>query len=405
MPILNLTLRVFVSQDTYGIADITDLAGHTVAVEEGDIAELVLKREAPNATIVPVPSQEDAILLLSRGEVLAAFCNEQAAAYFAVKNQITNLKKIGEPIEAGPRAIAVREGNTQLLSAINEALDTVMRTEYDEIYQRWFGTDIYSEHQTAVTYRNVAFIVLGMGGIAAALFVWNRRLHSRVRRTTRRLSLMNDIFRHDLRNYVQSLLGSLELATLSGAVAESSRDILDIALESARGINELIEDLTFIESLDTTKIDVEAMSLESILSGAISMARASGILVDTRFPQELGEVHVTGCSLLPLALKRAIGYVARLGTRENDAQMRVTISATVATSTVNLYLFGGTGVLRNVTTLKDCVYQTPRRNATGLGIHVAALIVRMCGGTLKTCQTRDDSLCAPIIVCVTLPRA
>ncbi|HDD67643.1 MAG TPA: transporter substrate-binding domain-containing protein, partial [Candidatus Thorarchaeota archaeon] len=91
-PILNLTLRIFVRTDMGGITCIEDLAGHTVAVEENDIAQDTLEKRVPNATIVLVETQDEAIRLVAEGEVTAAFCNEYAGVYAAVRNNFANIK-------------------------------------------------------------------------------------------------------------------------------------------------------------------------------------------------------------------------------------------------------------------------------------------------------------------------
>ena len=140
-PVLNITLAIFVKSNVYGIASIEDLKGHTVVVERGDIAHEIVSNTG--ARVIAVDNQQEALNMLVRGEAFAYFGNYYTGVYLTQKYGYGDIKVIGEKINIGHRAIAVKKGNIALLNKLNLALNRVKSSgKYDEIYQKWFGRTI-----------------------------------------------------------------------------------------------------------------------------------------------------------------------------------------------------------------------------------------------------------------------
>ncbi|MCF2137106.1 MAG: transporter substrate-binding domain-containing protein [Candidatus Thorarchaeota archaeon] len=311
-PILNLTLRVFVRTDVTGIFSIEDLAGHTVAVEQNDVAQKILETRVPNATIVPVDTQEDAILLMAKGEVTAAFCNEYAGVYAIVSNNMSNIKKIGAPVSIGPRSIAVAKGNTALLSEINQGIEQIFESgEYGEIRERWFGTEILVETRSAEVVRNAAILLGIVSAIAIILVVWNWTLQSRIGSVTEKLTLLVDLFKHDLRNIDQTLVGGLQLLEYEGELSSSGKEMLAIALNSIDRSQRLTNDFLTIEALTTGRITIQPMKLSAVLNEAIRRANGQDAKIDAVYNHS-EDLYIRGCEPLPDALSRLLIYIANI---------------------------------------------------------------------------------------------
>lgn len=62
---------------------------------------------------------------------------------FEAQNSGLEIEMVGDPLWIEQPSIAVRKDDEELLAAINEALDTIIENgTYDEISQKWFGTNL-----------------------------------------------------------------------------------------------------------------------------------------------------------------------------------------------------------------------------------------------------------------------
>ncbi len=194
-PILEPSLAIFVHESTTGLATLTELAGLTVAVQNEDISHLVLREKSPEALIVPVDSQEDALQLLADGQVTAFLGNRHTGLNVIARRRYEGLKIIGEPIPIAPRVMAVAKGNTQLQEKLNEAIATIKASgEYDRILNRWYGQEIVSQ----LPWRQAGLIAGGVFIVAAlviaGILLWNRTLQRQVAKQTQELALLDRVF-------------------------------------------------------------------------------------------------------------------------------------------------------------------------------------------------------------------
>lgn len=130
---------IFVRSGTY-ISELTELQGHKVAVQKGDIAYHNLNSYS-GLTVITVPNQEEAFNLLLTGDVTAVIGNKLAGQYILQRNnQIDNVKMVGIDIAPQSYGAAVKKGNTELINIINMGLHEIKKNgTYDKIYIKWFG--------------------------------------------------------------------------------------------------------------------------------------------------------------------------------------------------------------------------------------------------------------------------
>jgi PAS domain S-box-containing protein len=185
-PILNITWRIFVQQETYGVSDLEDLEGRTVSVVEGFASHTFLLESGLDVHIVTAKSVPDALLLLERGDVFAFFGQYHLARYYIQQNRYQNIKVIGDVIDVKPFSIVVAKGNTALLEKINAALTVLFENgAYDKIYEKWYGA---SQFPTAFFIRVILPIILGLGGGILLLSLWTMSLRKKVREKTSAIS-------------------------------------------------------------------------------------------------------------------------------------------------------------------------------------------------------------------------
>lgn len=119
-----------------------DLKGRTVAVLKGDLAEEFLLHARLGAEIVLLPSFETALLELAAGKHDAVVIQKLLALQLMKSARIGSLKTVGKPLADFEQrfCFAVRKGDRELLSALNEGLAVVIADgTLRRLQAKWFG--------------------------------------------------------------------------------------------------------------------------------------------------------------------------------------------------------------------------------------------------------------------------
>jgi len=91
------------------------------------------------------------------------------------------IKVTGEPLRILKWSMAVREGDKELLSLLNEGIRKVRQSgEYESIYTKWFGKKILTGYsQKEIRFFGLIAVLLSLAfGIAIGLFILNIRLRN-----------------------------------------------------------------------------------------------------------------------------------------------------------------------------------------------------------------------------------
>ncbi len=172
------------------IQHLADLKGHTTAVQRFHVANSLLKN-VRRAQVNIAFNQREALELLINRRADAFVGNPWTAKFFLKQFGLAdNYKLVGGTIQPADYAVAVHQGNYQLLDKLNTALKTIRATgQFDRIYYRWFG-----ERLSFVTARLMKIIkLLALFIIITALLglLWNRNLRIEVAKRTKELSRAN----------------------------------------------------------------------------------------------------------------------------------------------------------------------------------------------------------------------
>lgn len=138
-PYFEATQALLVKKDA-GVSSLEDLAGKSMAVQEGTTGQLYAEENAPEDTTLRV--YEDLALLqtaVKTGQVDAGI-NDNGVLYDYVQ-QNPDLEVATEFDTGEQYGVAVqKDGNDALLDVINETIATAKEDgTYDEIYEKWFG--------------------------------------------------------------------------------------------------------------------------------------------------------------------------------------------------------------------------------------------------------------------------
>ncbi|MDZ7278920.1 arginine ABC transporter substrate-binding protein [Pantoea eucrina] len=124
------------------LADVSALKGKRVGVQNGTTHQKYLSDKHSDITIVPYDSYQNAVLDLKNGRIDAVFGDTAVVNEWLKQN--TNLAPLGEKVTdkdyfGTGLGIAVRQGNTELQSEFNAALDKIKANgTYKTIYNKWF---------------------------------------------------------------------------------------------------------------------------------------------------------------------------------------------------------------------------------------------------------------------------
>lgn len=140
LPLTEFKVSLFTAAGKpYRIAE--DLKGRKAATQKGSL--YVGLAEQKGIRTVLFDTETDALRALSRGEA-EAFVGSEKTAYFNMKKHaIKNLHPLSTPLMVSSLYFAVRKGDTELLSWLNEGLFRI-RTDgtYEKIYRRWFVEEL-----------------------------------------------------------------------------------------------------------------------------------------------------------------------------------------------------------------------------------------------------------------------
>ncbi|SDL61800.1 PAS domain S-box-containing protein [Maridesulfovibrio ferrireducens] len=188
MPHNIVSHAIFVRQGS-DIRSLDDLSGKEILVQRGDIMNDYVVKNYPDATIVPVRSQIEALKLLASGKHDVALLGKLQNIFWANKENITNIITVGPPIEPGDYCFAVHKGDKKLLGQLNEGLSLIKNSgKYDEIYNKWFG--VYERKSVYREYAQYAiWILTPLLAFLAFFILWTWMLRLRVKEKTEELTL------------------------------------------------------------------------------------------------------------------------------------------------------------------------------------------------------------------------
>ena len=159
--LLESQFSIFVSTDRVGIAGASSLQGLRVGVEAGGLPRQVLEKN-PLISLTIIPNFLEGFKLLNAGAIDAVVVDYRVGSYVVAENKLRNIRITGEPIAFSYSAIAVRKGNTKLLAAINQALQTIKADgTYQKILDKWKPTEVVFQTREQIA-QKIYYVTTGI---------------------------------------------------------------------------------------------------------------------------------------------------------------------------------------------------------------------------------------------------
>jgi PAS domain S-box-containing protein len=189
-PYLQLNGVIFVRKGTTEIRQLSDLRGKEVLVMQGDTAHEYVEREKLTDRIIPTVTYEEAFKLLAAGKhdavVVQQIVGLQMIKKLGIKNvvpvqqkNISTLKPVTLNLEGFEQkfCFAVKEGNSELLSKLNEGLSVIyLNGTYEKLYEEWFAPILPKPQLSISEFLKYFLVILVPLLLLFALFgVWSSR--------------------------------------------------------------------------------------------------------------------------------------------------------------------------------------------------------------------------------------
>ncbi len=291
--LLESRFSIFTRTDRVGILGLRNLYGLRAGVEAAGLPRDILEK-TPDIRLEIISSFLDGFKKLSAGEIDAVVVDYRVGSYVLAENNIRGIKVSGEPIATSYSSIAVRKGNTQLLSEINDALRAIKADgTYKQVMDRWAPKEVVfrTREQIARTIQIVAISVLLILFATSVAWAFTLRkalrrlryaeealrrhkdqLEETVQQRTSELLIARDAadaankaksvflanMSHELRTPLNAILGFSSLMRREPDLTAGEQERLDIINRSGEHLLALINDV-----LEMAKIEAGRLQLES----------------------------------------------------------------------------------------------------------------------------------------------
>lgn len=180
---------IFARRDAPVVKTLEELRGKQVILHRNGIMHERLRKLGFEKDLVFADTPAGTLRKLASGEGDYALVALLPGMYIIRENKLTNLVPVARNVASFRFSFAVREGDSELLSRLNEGLAILKKTgQYQVIYDKWLG--VLEPHR--VSWEKVmqygAMTLLPLILLLTGTFVWSRTLQKKVAQRTEELA-------------------------------------------------------------------------------------------------------------------------------------------------------------------------------------------------------------------------
>lgn len=140
-PYYNRKTAVFIRADNFRVDKLEDLVGKQIAGDKHSLIEALLEKKGIKSSIRirQTERKEESMQLLKNGDVTAVIV-PKAVGFYLAKQLDFKIRSLEEAEISSPVAIAVKKGNSQLLTILDTAVQKLVdEGKIDKLYQNCFS--------------------------------------------------------------------------------------------------------------------------------------------------------------------------------------------------------------------------------------------------------------------------
>ena len=181
---------IFARKGAVHIADVKDLSGKWVIVQNNGIMFEQLRTANPNILLVKTDTHAAALRLLASGRYDYAFVANLPGLYLGKELSLANIEPVGNPFPPKNYGYATLKKNKELLALFSEGLAILKNTgKQQAIYNKWVGPLTEKRFDWEMIGLFAAGLSLLLSIIIGGIVIWNRSLTKQVARRTQKLAL------------------------------------------------------------------------------------------------------------------------------------------------------------------------------------------------------------------------
>lgn len=132
--------EIFVRKNSIEASTLADIDGMEIIAQKGSFTAEFLADSLPEASIILVETEPQALRLLASGKHDCAVVGQVVGNYTIKNSRLDNLTAIGDPLFPREYCFVVMEGRDRLIGQLNEGLAIVKATgRFNDIHNKWFA--------------------------------------------------------------------------------------------------------------------------------------------------------------------------------------------------------------------------------------------------------------------------
>ncbi len=425
------------------VSSLEGLRGKRVILHKNGIMHERLRKLGFEKDLIFSETPAGTLRLLASGEGDYALVALLPGMYIIRENKLTNLVPVAKNVASFRFSFAVREGDTELLSRLNEGLAILKKTgQYQVIYDKWLG--VLEPHriswERALQYG--AMVLVPLMFLLTGTFVWSRTLQKRVAQRTEELArevteknlaleelhlhqdrliqadkmasigILVSGVAHEINNPTGLIL--LNIPTVKEALEDGKNileehyrthgdftfgglpysrmrenlpEMLAQMQDGAKKIKNIVDDLKDFARAERTE-DQSPFDLNEVVQAAMRLTNATirGATHHFLFTPEETLPKVTGNAqrIEQVVVNLIINACQALQSKERGIQVTTRFDQQPGTVVLQVRDEGVGIALEHLTHLTDPFFTTKREaGGTGLGLSVSSAIVKEHGGALE----------------------
>ncbi len=175
IPYISYPMMIITNVDGSYVGKTSDLNGKKVALEQGYLTNIWIKRDYPDIKIVPVKTTIDALKMVNNGQVEAYIGNMAVANYMSVNGSFKNIK-ISAPSDYGniDYSFVAPKNLKELVTILSKGYLSISPSEHNLIQQKWFSVQTIERIDYSLVWKIVAGAILIIGWI----LWWNKKIQN-----------------------------------------------------------------------------------------------------------------------------------------------------------------------------------------------------------------------------------